>query len=46
MTGVAMPPKGTGAAASQVFASASALLGHAERLDAEVQRFVADVRAA
>ena len=46
ITGVADAAEGTGAAAAQVFASASALSGHAERLDAEVQRFISDVRAA
>ena len=46
ITGVADAAEGTGAAATQVFASASALFGHAERLGAEVQRFIADVRAA
>jgi methyl-accepting chemotaxis protein len=46
ISGVAGAAEGTGAAASQVLASASALSGHAERLDAEVQRFIADVRAA
>ena len=46
ISGVAGAAEGTGAAASQVLASASALSGHAERLDTEVQRFIADVRAA
>jgi len=46
ITGVADAAEGTGAAATQVLASASALSGHAERLGAEVQRFIADVRAA
>jgi methyl-accepting chemotaxis protein len=46
IAGVAGAAEGTGAAASQVLASASALSGHAERLSAEVRRFIADVRAA
>ena len=46
ISGVADAAEGTGAAATQVLASASALSGHAERLTLEVQRFIAEVRAA
>jgi methyl-accepting chemotaxis protein len=46
ITGVAHAAEGTGTAATQVLASASSLSGHAEQLTLEVQRFIADVRAA
>ncbi|MWV21148.1 HAMP domain-containing protein [Methylobacterium sp. 2A] len=46
IAGVAGAAEGTGAAASQVLASASALSHQSERLKVEVDRFIADVRAA
>ncbi|MCJ2059743.1 methyl-accepting chemotaxis protein [Methylobacterium sp. J-048] len=46
IAGVADAAEGTGTAAAQVLASASELSRHSERLNAEVLRFIADVRAA
>ncbi|KQS85976.1 chemotaxis protein [Methylobacterium sp. Leaf361] len=44
MTGVAQAAEGTGLAASQVLAAASALSDQSDRLTAEVERFLASVR--
>ncbi len=46
LAGVARASEDTGAAASQVLASASALSRQSEHLSAEVKRFLATIRAA